>query len=168
VVRAREEKANGLNWCFSQIRDYAMNKKQLICMWCGIVAVMLCAFVTIVSAYYPDYAYFGVWVLLITLVTCALIYTFKDKKRPEGEREKPTDLRRGFRRVILLLSLLSASVFLIVGIINALAGEWGDVPSCLIGASASFAGVWVVYGIIRCVITPVACWLVKGFRGDTR
>ena len=56
-----------------------MNKKQLVCMWLGIAAVVFCAFVTVMDPYRPDYVYFGVCVFLVALVIGGLILAFKDK-----------------------------------------------------------------------------------------
>lgn len=142
-----------------------MNKKQLICMWCGILAIVFFGFATIV--YGPDYANFCVWVFLLTLITGALILTFKDKKRPAGETIKPMNLKRGFERITILLSLLCALFFLTVGIFNFLYGEWNDVHSCLIGGLVSVAGVLSTYVIIFGVIVPIVMWLVKGFSEDS-
>lgn len=84
-----------------------MNRKQLVCMWLGIAAVVLCGFVTVIDPYRPDYVYFGVRVFLVALVTGGLIVTFKDKKKPESEERKPMNLRRGLRRITLLLAVVS-------------------------------------------------------------
>ena len=92
-----------------------MNRKQIICMWCGIVTVVFCAFVTIVHAYHPDYIYFGVCVFLIALVTGGMIYTFKDRQGVEGETKKSKNLKRGLRRIILVLAILG---FLCVSLIT--------------------------------------------------
>ena len=87
-----------------------MNKKQLIFMWLGIAAIIFCAFVTIVDTYRPDYANFGVWVFLVTLVTSGLIYTFRDKKGQEGEKIRRINLRRGFRRITFILAIIAAFI----------------------------------------------------------
>lgn len=93
-----------------------MNKKQLIFMWLGIATIILFAFVTIVDAYRPDYAYFAVWVLLVVLVASGLIYTFRDKKRQEGEKIRRINLRHGFRRITHVL----AGVAVICGVVIAI------------------------------------------------
>lgn len=79
-------------------------------MWCGIVAIVFIYFFTILEPYRPEYAKFCVCVFLIALVTAGLIITFKDKKGKEGEARKPLNLRRGFRRITLLLSIVVALV----------------------------------------------------------
>ncbi|HIJ67685.1 MAG TPA: hypothetical protein HPP87_13930 [Planctomycetes bacterium] len=85
-----------------------MNKKQLIVMWLGIGVIILFAFVRIVDTYRPDYAYFAVWVLLVVLVAGGLIYTFRDKKRQEGEKTRRINLTRGFRRITLVSAIIAA------------------------------------------------------------
>lgn len=82
-----------------------MNKNQLIAMWCGIVAIVLFGFV-MMDSYRPEYGRFAVCVLITALITGGLILTFRDKKRPEGETGKPVNLRRGFKRITFLLSIL--------------------------------------------------------------
>ncbi len=135
-----------------------MNRKQLVSMWCGILAIVFFALVMVRLPHLVPYANFCVYVFLITLVTSGLIYTFRDKKRPEGKARRPTNVIRGLKRITLVLSLLSALLFLVFGILNALYGEWNDVPSCLFGCLAAFCGVWIIYCIIR--------WVIKGFYVD--
>jgi len=92
-----------------------MNRKQFVCMWLGIVAVVLCGVGTVIDTYRADYLYFGVCVFLVALVTGGLIVTFRDnlivtfndKKKPEGEERKPMNRRRGLRRITLLLAVVS-------------------------------------------------------------
>lgn len=149
-----------------------MNRKQLVSIWCGIVAIVFCALVKGLLTGW-DYSYYGfaqfcVCVFVTALVTGGLILTFRDRKRPEGQAKKPMNLRRGFERITLILSLLSASVLLIAGILNALAGEWDDMVLCLAGSLAAFSGVWIIYGIIRWAIIPIVRWATTGFRIDTQ
>lgn len=66
-----------------------MNRKQLICMWFGIAAIVWVGLLTtpLVSAYGDvDWDGFLLWTILISLVTSGLIITFKDKaKKPKDE-----------------------------------------------------------------------------------
>ena len=87
-----------------------MNRKQLISMWLGIVAIVFFGFVTIVDSYRSEYGRLAVCVFVTALVTGGLIYTFKDRKRPEVETRKPVNLRRGFRRITLLLAIVAAVI----------------------------------------------------------
>ncbi len=68
-----------------------MNRKQIISMWCGIVAVGWVSFIRTPmfighyygssSAYHSvDWSGFFLWTILISLITGGLIYTFRDKK----------------------------------------------------------------------------------------
>jgi hypothetical protein len=65
-----------------------MNKKQLISMWCGVIAIVICLIFNL-DHYYTQYyvpAYniqilieFLVGVFIISIITVALIQTFRDK-----------------------------------------------------------------------------------------
>ena len=92
-----------------------MNKKQLISLWVGVVAVAFCVSIAIL-AYHDSvhgrrsfiacsdfWALFG---LLVVIVTGGLITTFKDGKNRENELRKPMNLKRGFRRLTLVLAIL--------------------------------------------------------------
>ena len=57
-----------------------MNKKHLILMWGGILAIVFVAFTEIIEPYRPNYGNFGAWVLSIVLITSGFIVTLKDKK----------------------------------------------------------------------------------------
>lgn len=46
-------------------------------------------------------------IFLIALVTGGLIYTFRNKHGVQDERHEPLNMRRGFRRIILLLSIVA-------------------------------------------------------------
>ena len=62
------------------------------------------------DSYRPEYGRLAVCVFVTALVTGGLILTFRDKKRPEGEARKPMNLRRGFRRITLLLAIVAAVI----------------------------------------------------------
>ena len=91
-----------------------MNRKQIISMWCGILAVGWVCFRRIPSSgifhYDGDWDGFFLWIILIGLVTGGLILTFKDKKKPEGKTRKPVNLKRGFRRITLLSAIVVAVI----------------------------------------------------------
>ncbi len=93
-----------------------MNKKQIISMWCGIVAILFFGFVTIVDSYRPDYGRLAVCVFVTALVTAGLIYTFRDKKKTADETKKPINLRRGFRRLTLLLAIVVALICVCIAV----------------------------------------------------
>ena len=57
-----------------------MNKKQLILMWCGILAIVFFAFLELLEPYRSNYANFGVLLLSIVLITGGLFVTLKGKK----------------------------------------------------------------------------------------
>jgi len=75
-----------------------MNKKQLICMWCGVGLIVLVGFESFmylsergfgrpggISALAAECCRFGLWVFIVALVTGGLIYTLKDK---QGKKDK--------------------------------------------------------------------------------
>jgi len=63
-----------------------MNKKQLICMWVGIVAIVFFSFLLLERLYslkWFDVVGFMIIFFLIILVTIGLIITLKDKKQKD-------------------------------------------------------------------------------------
>ncbi len=96
-----------------------MNRKQIISMWCGIVAIVFFGFVTIADPYRPEYGRLAVCVFITALITGGLIYTFKDRKRPEVETRKPVNLKRGFRRITLLLAIVTAVICVCIAVESA-------------------------------------------------
>jgi hypothetical protein len=146
-----------------------MNWKQIICMWLGVGLIVLVGWNFFIDfpARYSQVGIccrFGLWVFIAALVTGGLIVTFKDRKRPEVKQ--PINLTRGFKRVTLLLSLLSMLFFFIIGIAMLLHGDQHAPEPFAVGL-ASAAGVWVIYGVIRWIVVPFVCWVVKGFHEDT-
>jgi hypothetical protein len=65
-----------------------MNKKQLICMWCGIASIVFFGFMAVDS--YRDRDEAAICICLVVLVTGGLIYTFKDRrdKKPKAEQKQ--------------------------------------------------------------------------------
>ena len=63
-----------------------MNKKQLICMWCGIGVIVGFGYLTQRVEHFAYWGYKGFFfrVFLVALITGGLIVTFKDKKQ-DGE-----------------------------------------------------------------------------------
>ncbi|MHC4571830.1 MAG: hypothetical protein ACYS0C_07125 [Planctomycetota bacterium] len=66
-----------------------MNKRQLVCMWLGIVAIVGLG---LLAQYVEHFAYWGYKgfcfrAFLVALVTGGLIITFKDKK-PKDEQKQ--------------------------------------------------------------------------------
>jgi len=89
-----------------------MNKKQLVCMWCGIAVFVFVGLITVESSSWHSFEWKDYAPLLIiywpsvAVVTGGLIWTFKDKKRPEGVAKKPMNLRGGFKRITLVLAII--------------------------------------------------------------
>jgi hypothetical protein len=101
-----------------------MNKKQLFCMWCGIAVFVFVGLITVASSSrYPfldtpfqwkDYApLLIVYWPSVAVVTGGLIWTLRDKKRPEDSSRKILNFNRGFRRITFVLAI-------IVGLISSL------------------------------------------------
>ena len=68
-----------------------MNRKQLIFMWIGIVLIVLAGLQEtdlLGSSYSLDWGNFILWTFLISLVTCGLIYTFRDNKTAKTKDEQ--------------------------------------------------------------------------------
>jgi len=57
---------------------WIMNWKQLICMWCGIAAIIFFGLIAVNS--YRDRDEAAICICLVVLITGGLIYTFKDTK----------------------------------------------------------------------------------------
>jgi len=95
-----------------------MNKKQLICMWCGIVLIVFFTLLFYPNLYRGDLQEWLQRIFLIVLVTGGLIYTFKNKHGVKDEQQKPLNIRRGFRRITILLSIVAwliCSLFVAAG-----------------------------------------------------
>ncbi len=169
-----------------------MNKKQVVCMWCGIVVIVFVAFVKEVVHYTFNLAAFCVWVFLIALVTAGLIITFKDKKGKEGEARKPMNVKRGFQRITLILAILVGVICgcAVIGILMDIRGlapiqmhrrGYADASWIMLStnkfvgllvlaglgsAIAGFCGVWLSYFLVGPVYELIK-WLKLGFRIDT-
>lgn len=59
-----------------------MNKKQLIVMWCGILAIL-----SVGNENINNLSRFIIWSLMISLVTGGLIYTIRDKKLKDEKKQ---------------------------------------------------------------------------------
>jgi|GEM_PF-2530395 len=84
-----------------------MNKKQLFCLWFGIVIFV---FIGLINSEHYDFEYFLplliVYWPIVVVITVGLIYTFRNKKGPEIGGNKSSNFRQGFRRVTIVLSIL--------------------------------------------------------------
>lgn len=104
-----------------------MNKKQLTSVWFGIVAIVIAGLIVIIE---DKYSAFYVWVLIVTLVTGGLIYSFRPRiseqnevnhgRVPEKNEETPSRQKRHCHyspriaaAIITLLVLILACVSLI-------------------------------------------------------
>jgi hypothetical protein len=160
-----------------------MNRKQIICMWLGIAAFVLVG-LEVTQWTSPTIFHwessedalgsggrgnlmlpgFIIHWLCIIVVTSGLIYTFRDKKRPETEH--PINITCGLTRLTLGLSLLSILFFFTIGICLLLDSDQGAPELFAVGLAVA-AGVWVIYALMRWIVVPFVCWVVKGFHQDT-
>ncbi|MHC4455802.1 MAG: hypothetical protein ACYS0I_01740 [Planctomycetota bacterium] len=62
----------------------AMNRKQYFCLLCGIAAVILGALNAIFDFYHPG---FDIYLVIVVLLTAGCIYTFKDNKPKDEQKE---------------------------------------------------------------------------------
>ena len=91
-----------------------MNRKQLISMWCGIALI---TFISIYAVSTDEWFSEHLDKLLahvcsVALVTAGLVITFKDrhKAQPKHEQRKPVDYKGGFKRITLVLALVTALI----------------------------------------------------------
>lgn len=68
-----------------------MNKKQLVCMWCGIVLIAIPLMWSSFFAYIYDHIWDTIlrllfWSIAILLITGGFIYTFRDRPK-DKEKE---------------------------------------------------------------------------------
>jgi hypothetical protein len=93
-----------------------MNKKQLIVMWVAIAVFVLLAFDTRIRfgrTYTDAYTCYGPYVIHIlsaSIITAALIYTLKDKKRDGANEKKMINCNQGFKRLTVFLSIIAAVI----------------------------------------------------------
>ena len=151
-----------------------MNKKQLICLWIGIVVCIYFAFTTQTSfrsfqfmqsdQYWSDYGKLIARLSTTILITFGLILTFKSKNATI--LEKAVNSKRGFFRITLLLSLLFITFFSIIGMVLLFKKDSQAYEPFLVGLLFA-AGLWVIYIIMRWIIAPIIAWAKRGFYQDT-
>jgi len=81
------------------------------------------------------------------------------------------NLRHGFRRITLVLSLLSPPiVFLYLLFCTEVPPKTVDeiIGVLLLCFFLFFVGLWAVYGLIRWIIIPVVRWIIRGFQDVQR
>ena len=93
-----------------------MNKKQLIVMWAGIAVFVFFAFNirtrfgrTYMDAY-TSYGPYVIGILSTSILTAALIYTLKDRKRDGTNEKKIINWNAGFKRLTVFLSIIAAVI----------------------------------------------------------
>jgi len=148
-----------------------MNWLQLVFMWCGIAAILFCAFFTILDPYKPDYDCFATLVFLIALVTSGLIVSFKGRK----SRVK-INVKEGFLRITCLLSVLAFAGWCVFGVFLLIDETLRDVNNdSWLAFNFAFISVpvlWAIYGIVFLIIIPIGCWtanwITKGFNYEPK
>jgi phosphatidylglycerophosphate synthase len=98
---------------------------------------------------------FVFWAFLVILVTIGLIKTFRTKKA-ERSGSKEMNLRKGFKRLVFILSLIPA----LIGIAVFIAGLVDEDDDMLIGGLLTtligFVAIWAIYGVVL--------YIIKGFN----
>ena len=144
-----------------------MNKRQLISMWCGIIIVFFIAFFTVIEPYSPDYEIFCFWLFLMIIVISGFMCTFKGKgenlrnpndtqTQTEKDRSKEMNLRKGFKRLVFILSLIPALIGIIVFIVGLVDEDDGMLIGGLLTALIGFITIWAIYGVVL--------FIIKGFN----
>ena len=59
--------------------------------------------------------------------------------------------------------MLFILLFFIIGIVILIKGDPKAIEPFIVGI-ASVVVSWLIYGIIRWIIAPMYCWIVKGFH----
>ena len=90
-----------------------MNKKQKIILWVGI-AIFVFAGLYATDSYNPNIAILLIVWFMVVVVTAGLIYTLKDKKLLEGQKQKVVNLKQGFKRLTLVLAIVAATISAII------------------------------------------------------
>ncbi len=141
-----------------------MNKKQIVTMWLGITIVFFVAFLTIVDSYRPNYDTFFTWAFLIILVCSGLMLTFRGRQsvrldsrmtpsKTQKEQRRAMNLRKGYRRLVLVISLIPVSIGVILFVIGLLDDNEDGIGSNVLSegygdgliASAIYLGVGLTY-----------------------
>lgn len=144
-----------------------MSNKQLFTMWCGIGAIVLpwC----LVICYDIDYIFLVhpfIWPFIVSLVTIGFIVTLRYKEHED------LHLKRGFFRLILVLSIVAFTYPLIRPIFCALIAIISQpfstkylryLPQALMKSGIGFATFWVVYGVVNYIVVPAVNHVLRGF-----
>lgn len=132
-----------------------MNVKQIVSMWLGVSIILFTAFAVLSESYNsnpfgqssPDYPLFLFCTFLILLVTAALIITFRTYISDQN-RSRQMNLRKGFRRLAFILSLIPV----LIGITMLIGGVANDDEDLLFGgiltALIGNVSIWVIYGAV--------------------
>lgn len=132
-----------------------MNWKQITSMWCGIGLIVFIGFINVMEPRRADYALFVFWMFLVMLVTVGLIMTFRTKKNKKvGSREM--NLRKGFKRLVFILSLIPVLIGIGIFICGLVDGYDDMVIGGVLTALIGFVSIWAIYGVVL--------YIIKGFN----
>jgi hypothetical protein len=155
-----------------------MNKKQLISLWCGVIAVVALLFLQQIW-YDREYPYtvvkstdvflnFFIGVFVISIITAAFICTFRSKKA--GDVKKTRGTMRG--RTLMRIGLWGAVLLTCLGIFNLVhlwksVYQWpSDLPGTLGILSSLVLFAIYIFGIVRRNLKIVQrvyhIWLITG------
>ena len=151
-----------------------MNRRQLICIWFGIVAIA-CGVLLVFLHERWEFAYnlkaivvkFILWVLLVALITGVLTYTFRDKSK-RANIEIEIDAERQFFESFWILPWIVLLVSIVVGVLGVYPlgilldamGFYGRLQwsrtllkvYAVVNGAISFIFVWLVYAIVLSVV----------------
>ena len=133
-----------------------MNWKQLVSMWCGIGLIIFSGLVCVAAAYRAEYELFVFWAFLVTLVTSGFIVTFRNRMQNNGSKEM--NLRKGFKRLVFILSLIPVLIGIIVFIAGLVDGDDDMLIGGLLTVLIGFGAIWAIYGIVL--------YIIKGFNAN--
>lgn len=126
-------------------------------MWISIGLVLFIGVITLLEPYLPDYELFLFWTLLVVLVAGGLMSTLR-KNKIKTIRSSNMNLRKGFKRLVFVISLIPVLIGIIMFIGGLVDGDDDLLGGGLLTALIGFAAVWAVYGVIL--------FIVRGFNAN--
>jgi uncharacterized membrane protein len=121
-------------------------------MWVGIGLVLFIGIFTLLDPWEPDYGLFLFWTLAVISIVVGLINTLRIKTKGSNKM----NLKKGFRRLVFVISLLPVLIGIILLIGGLIDEDEELIGAGLLVAFIGFVAVWTIYGIIL--------YIVKGFK----
>ena len=122
-----------------------------------------------IRAKFVDLYRLGVQFFIVGVATAGLMIILGEKKgknKSSIENKSPMTLRRGLFIFTLVSSIALGFIAptIIIGFFIASEGWDEDMAGWWIVGLFFFAGIWILYSIIRLVIIPISRWVAKRFR----